>query len=212
MKGRRKVEKIAISAINKMQIPEVIALLGRAYATNPINIAVFGKDNVRSNERLFSLALKNMQGQTFVAELEDAIIGVVRIVKYPQCVYTKMEQLELMPKLLLASKSAKTRFIEWRSAWDRLHPRENHYHFGFIAVLPEYQHRRIGSKMMGYCCRILDCEAEAGYLETDRAENLAFYYKFGFKVISELTVLGVPNWFMKRFPSLDSQHCEEYLP
>ena len=57
---------------------------------------------------------------------------------------------------------------------------------------------------------ILDRENEAGYLETDRAENINFYGKFGFKIIGELNVLGVPNWFMKRSPASGSQSHEEY--
>jgi len=141
-----------------------------------------------------------MLGRTFIAQSEGNVVGVVRIVKYPQCAPTKMKLLKQIPKLLLVAKSTTPRVLKWESAWISLHPRENHYHFGPIAVLPKYQHKHIGSKMMEYCCMILDCEAESGYLETDRAENLNFYGKFGFRVINELNVLGVPNWFMKRYP------------
>ena len=54
--------------------------------------------------------------------------------------------------------------------------------------------------MAEYCCRILDLEAESGCLETESVENVKFYNKFGFQVINEITILGVPNFFMKRFP------------
>jgi hypothetical protein len=36
------------------------------------------------------------------------------------------------------------------------------------------------------------------YLETDRYKNVRFYRKFGFDVIAEAEVLGVPTWFMSR--------------
>jgi hypothetical protein len=38
------------------------------------------------------------------------------------------------------------------------------------------------------------------YLETDKTENVRFYERFGFEVIGEEPVIGVPNWFMRRGP------------
>jgi hypothetical protein len=40
------------------------------------------------------------------------------------------------------------------------------------------------------------------YLETDKSENVRFYQKFEFEVISQASVLEVPNWFMLRKPRL----------
>ena len=63
---------------------------------------------------------------------------------------------------------------------------------------PELQGRRIGSEMMANCCSRLDSAHAAAYLETDKADNVRFYQKFGFTTIAEAKVLGVPNWFMLR--------------
>jgi hypothetical protein len=54
--------------------------------------------------------------------------------------------------------------------------------------------------MMGEYCRRLDEAAEAGYLETDKSENVPFYERHGFAVIDRAEVIGVPNWFMLREP------------
>jgi hypothetical protein len=37
-----------------------------------------------------------------------------------------------------------------------------------------------------------------GYLETDQAENVEFYRRFGFELTNEASVLGVPNFYMRR--------------
>jgi hypothetical protein len=37
-----------------------------------------------------------------------------------------------------------------------------------------------------------------GWLETDKAENVRLYERFGYVVEEEAEVLGVPNWFMRR--------------
>ena len=47
----------------------------------------------------------------------------------------------------------------------------------------------------------LDQTDDAGYLETDRAENVEFYRRFGFDIVDEATVLEVPNYFMWRKPT-----------
>jgi hypothetical protein len=43
-------------------------------------------------------------------------------------------------------------------------------------------------------------KGERSYLETDKAENLAFYGARGFVVVGQADVLGVPNWFLRRDP------------
>jgi hypothetical protein len=44
----------------------------------------------------------------------------------------------------------------------------------------------------------MDAYGAVAYLETDRQANVHFYEKFGFVVVAEANVLGVPNWFLSR--------------
>ena len=44
----------------------------------------------------------------------------------------------------------------------------------------------------------MDKEGSSAYLETDKIENVIFYRKFGFEIISEANVIGAHNWFMMR--------------
>jgi hypothetical protein len=53
--------------------------------------------------------------------------------------------------------------------------------------------------MSEYCLR-LDARGEAGYLETDKRENVRFYERHGYAVVAQADVIGVPNWFMIRQP------------
>ena len=52
--------------------------------------------------------------------------------------------------------------------------------------------------MLAAFCKLMDSFCAFSYLETDKSENVRFYQKFGFKVMAEAEVLGVPNWFMCR--------------
>ena len=47
-------------------------------------------------------------------------------------------------------------------------------------------------------CQQLDQTGRPGYLETDRPENVAFYRRFGFETTQQTSILGVPNFFMRR--------------
>ena len=51
---------------------------------------------------------------------------------------------------------------------------------------------------MARYCEELDRTRTAGYLETDRPENVRFYRLFGFENGDEIAVLGVPNYLMWR--------------
>jgi Acetyltransferase (GNAT) domain len=67
-----------------------------------------------------------------------------------------------------------------------------------VAVDSHLQGKGLGSALMAEYCARLDGANAVGYLETDRAENVKFYRRFGFQTIAEAPVLNIPNWFMQR--------------
>lgn len=58
--------------------------------------------------------------------------------------------------------------------------------------------RGVGKGLLTHYCEYLDTTNQTGYLETDKAANVALYEKFGFRIIETDRVLGVENWFMVR--------------
>ena len=46
--------------------------------------------------------------------------------------------------------------------------------------------------MQAFCAR-MDAAGEDAYLGTDKPINVRFYERFGFEVVGEEDVLGVPN-------------------
>lgn len=90
----------------------------------------------------------------------------------------------------------------WTSAWAKHDLDEPHVHLGPLAVDAHLQGQGIGSLIMREHCRRLDDDRDVGYLETDKRSNVRFYERFGFEVISEESVLGLPNWFMRRAPAV----------
>jgi ribosomal protein S18 acetylase RimI-like enzyme len=90
------------------------------------------------------------------------------------------------------------RVVQWFARWCRLDPEEPHSHLGPIGVAPEFQGTHIGTALMQRYIEHLEKEKVAGYLETDRPENVEFYKKFGFVVQHQEELIGAPTWYMWR--------------
>lgn len=81
-----------------------------------------------------------------------------------------------------------------------VHPEDPHWYLAAVGVVPEQQRRGIGSALVGAFVAETDASRGSAYLETDRPENVPFYERFGFEVVREHRVLGVPVWSMWRAP------------
>ncbi len=80
------------------------------------------------------------------------------------------------------------------------HCEDRHWHVGPVGVEPGLQGRGIGTAVMRRLCEHLDADGEIGFLETETAENVVFYRRLGFEVVSEAELPGLPLWFMRREP------------
>lgn len=191
---------MVVLPLPKTRTAEILNVLTKAYTDNPAHIAIFGKKNFVSNELYFKLAMENMKSDLFVAESAGIIIGVIGIGIHPQPASRGPGSQKFTAEALQAQERVITRLQERQMVWDKIELKERHYHFGPVAVLPEYQHQGAGSRMMEYCCSILDRENEIGYLETESVDNCRFYSRFGFQVIYETILFEIPSFFMKRLP------------
>ena len=88
------------------------------------------------------------------------------------------------------------------SAMSRVHPRKPHWYLQTLAVHPDRQRQGVGGFLISPTLRRADREALPVYLETTKEANIAYYRRFGFEVVEELTVGGTLRvWTMIR-PSL----------
>jgi len=193
-----------MSQFTIMQLPteqteSAIGVLARAFVTNPLHVAAFGPSRLESNEVFFRVGLATMKGEKLVAMDGSRILGVAHWVRSPACQLSAFEKLRMMPRMVRGLGLASAlKVISWVSTWSKHDPREPHVHLGPIAVEPEAQGRYVGSRLMEKHCAELDRTGLAGYLETDRSENVAFYSRFGFAVTETVSVLGIENHFMRR--------------
>jgi len=181
-----------------------LAIVARAMADNPLHVRVLGTDpptRLCRVQRLQGLLLRSVyaRGAILGGEQGGPLAGVLGIAWHkPDLAQT----VQLALGVLTGFPPHVTALIGvWFAQWVRHVPRMPYWHIGPVAVDPGRQRQGVGSALMRALCARLDHEGALAYLEVDRPENVHFYAKFGFDVVRETAVLGVPNWFMMRGPS-----------
>ena len=77
------------------------------------------------------------------------------------------------------------RYIAYKEITDQHAPTEDHWYLNMLATHPDWQRRGYGAALMGCVFAIADAEGLGCYLETETAENVAYYRRHGFDVRSE---------------------------
>jgi predicted N-acetyltransferase YhbS len=191
---------IVIEPIQPHERPAATELLSRAMSVLPENRAVFRGRNDRL-QRMFRMMANSAHGQVFVAKDARQVVGVMRIVEWPQCKEIPfLQRLKLLPIMLWVLKDTFPRAMKFQSVWARHDPQKPHWHLDPLAVLPERQGQGIGSMLLRHFCEYVDRLGSAAYLETGTRDNVRLYERFGFSIIGEAPVFDVPTWFMWRDP------------
>ena len=131
---------------------------------------------------------------------DNTILGVLGTAAPGRCQPTAKQRMQLTLGLLPLGPRALTRSLRWVGTWEKRDPDERHWHLGPVAVDAHLQGMGIGSKLLLVFCAQMDAAGEDAYLEPDKPENVRFYERFGFEVVGEEEVIGVPNWYMARQP------------
>jgi ribosomal protein S18 acetylase RimI-like enzyme len=184
-----------ISLMELGDIPESARVLSIAMLNNPMHMAVFqgnGEDERLEIEKMFLDLFSKVPGIVFLAKENDTIIGVMRM---NSCIGGKATDEAQMPE---EGNDIGARKAIWQREWSNQDPHEQHWHLGPIGILPAYQGKGIGSRLMERFCREVDRCSTKAFLETDLDENVRFYEKFGFNLVLEKDILQIPNRFMVR--------------
>lgn len=182
-------------------IAEAASVIALAMINNPLHIAVFGNNNIKTyikHLRLFKKVLSHKSCNIKVIKKEDRIIGVMNYYKPGQCQIDLLTTIKMLPGLFWSLRVVLFKILKWKSIWGKHDLATPHFHFGPLAVLPEMQDKGIGSALLKAFCKLVDYEEADAYLETDKPENVRLYEMHGFKTVSSQKVFGVENWFMHR--------------
>lgn len=195
------IPEITITDLKPGEVNNVARLLAESMCTNPNHLAIYKSTNepvIKKQQRMFEMVLHNENNKTFVAKANGQIVGTMSYTKSESCQMKKIEILRILPKLTGIFGQHLIPVLQWRMNWAKHDYPADHIHFGPLAVDKEHQGKGIGKALLKHFCNYLDTSNKIGYLETDKAENVALYEQFGFRVIGEDFIWGNPNWFMLR--------------
>ena len=183
-----------ISFMQQNDIKKSAEVLSFAMLNNPHHLGVFlgnGEKERLEIEKLFFELFHNLPGIVFLAKENEKIIGAMRM---KSCIGKVVDE----PDMVEDKNDINWRKSVWLKEWAEHDPVEQHWHLGPIGVLPSHRGIGVGTALMQRFCKEVDnCSAKA-YLETDLDENVRFYEKFGFKVISRSDIFHVENRYMLR--------------
>jgi ribosomal protein S18 acetylase RimI-like enzyme len=192
-----------VGRITESETADAVGVLARGMRDNPLHVAALGDDpahRVEALKQLFSVMIPG-QPEPLRAREDGEVVGVCGLLPPPDCMVHTFATLpaDQFPPVL-PDPGEQARAVEWLQSWGQRDPHEPHFHLGPVAADAGKQGRGIGTALMQAFCERVDRDRALAYLETDKAENVGFYEKFGFETVGEATVIGVTNWFMRRDP------------
>ena len=196
--------RIGFRELSRADVVPASELLARGMGDNPIVVQAFGPDPEKRRRRLaryYAQVVPFIQskGGFLGAFQRGVLVGVIGTMRPGCCQPGPLDSLRFVPALLANNPpAAALRVKRWLDAWARHDPREDHWHVGLLTVDTMVQGFGVGTKLMTEHCSRMDGAGHVSYLETDKAINVRFYQKFGYRIAGQAQVLGVTNWFMKR--------------
>ena len=94
------------------------------------------------------------------------------------------------------------KFMSGLNAVKKVHPKEPHWYLAGLATDPPAQRTGVGTALVNPVLERCDREHLGAYLETQKAINVPYYERFGFRVTGELDLpkSGPHLWLMWRDP------------
>ena len=119
---------------------------------------------------------------------------------YPLPAASQARQLAGAARAMVLRPPALWRGLQYLLAIDKAHPKEKLWYLLLLVVDPSAQRGGVGARLQEEGLASADKEGLDCYLETQKAENLVYYRRFGFDVDQELHPVkdGPPLWTMRR--------------
>lgn len=192
------------------QYDEAAEILGRAFENDPLLLAIIGpetnpQDRPRLMAAVFTSVLRDHRGhgQPVWGVLDNGRVAAAAVVEHvprpPSAISTVLGGLPSLPGLLRAvGWNALMRGLSALDTLARNRPLEPHIYLNILGVEPRMQRRHFGGAILDYLHQqaISHSNLAGVYLETATEANVAYYTRFGYKVIGEIHPLGVRMWRM----------------
>lgn len=197
-----------VSILFPDQRPAAAAMLGRAFVDDPMIRAVLPPiadrdERARCMGAFFAAILADGDDQPLVGVLDEGKVVAAAIIEYveraPSAASVVLHGLPLIPAYIRAiGLSGLQRAISVLDILTRNRPPERHLYLNVLGVEPALQRRHLGGALLDYLRdqAAMRPDFTGVYLETATEANVAYYTRFGYRVLGEISPLGVKMWRM----------------
>ena len=194
------------------QLPRVGALFAASHADYPPFRHLF-PDPARRSAVLRAFFTSTVRDALAVGTVDAATGGDGQLLgvavwlppgAFPWNARRKLRSLPMLLSVLRTAPGGFPGFVRLGANAERLHPHDRHWNLETMGITPAAQGQGIGRRLLAPGLGRADTQRLACYLTTAKAENLAFYRRFGFEVeAGELQLVpgGPPHWAMRRPPA-----------
>ncbi len=182
---------------------QVAQLLANAFNDDPVSVAIYKnfspEKRIRALTVDFSIELLVCLRKGYPIQINEAGKVIAAAVIYPPGGYPLpvIDQWLIVLKSFLRNGFYDVRgWLKWLDEIDKNHPAESHYYLEYLGVEPEYQGKGFGSYILKHLIELADKRGVGCYLENANPRNVNFYQRFGFEIMSEREIIGIPSWFM----------------
>jgi GNAT superfamily N-acetyltransferase len=187
------VDVSAMRRLREDEIPELSAMLARAFANDPLAAILASEPAQYETVAHWFFATVVRYGMAYgevwtVGEREGAAIWWAPEYAYPNDERAVEVGIAEGPSVLGAD--GWQRFMSWAMSADRVHRQAisgPHWHLSVLGVEPDLHGTGVGSALLSAMFERLDRERLPAYLDTETPKNVAFYERRGFVVAAEAT-------------------------
>lgn len=192
-----------IQRLSRKQKPEAVSVLTAAFHDYPVMRFVLrtsGDEYEKQLEALidFFCEVRYARNWPILGIQEDDIWAAVLLVNEPVHERRPMPRSELLRLKENIGGAAFRRLVSYEQESSRDEPTTPHHFLGMIGVRPELQGK-------GYARALLEKVKEMSqkdptsmgvFLNTESADNIPLYERFGYKIIAEVDIDDLHSWCM----------------
>ena len=186
-------------------LDEVAAILGTAFVSEPHVRHLVGPNGVEPGviTQFMRLMLEHvfipLENVWLTDDRASAMVGAP-----PGCWRVSDEAVMALagPLTELVGADHLPAFLRAVEAAEAAHPEQEHWYGVFLGTMPDRRRKGSGSGMLNFIIDECDQLGLPFYLETAKAENVALYERFGFRVVQTISLPddGPLLWTMWREP------------
>jgi ribosomal protein S18 acetylase RimI-like enzyme len=194
-----------VRLVETPDVPRLAEVLADAFVDDPLSKWLFNDDDgLRERlRRSFDALMRKVYLRKQHTYTTDDLAGCAMWAPPGKWKLSVIQQLRMAPVMMrLMSGTNLRNGARLNVQVEHAHPKDAHYHLSVLGVLPERQRGGVGSSLVSPILERADAERVLCHLETSKAENLAYYARFGFENNGELMLPpGAPSvWTMTRRP------------